>query len=484
MLEKMKNKILNNLSMFVAFIMVLGCENADFGTINVNPNEPNQPVLASLFANALGPISDIVGATTPNHYVQYIANGQYPEESQYQTLNWSTAGLFATLTDLQKVIDLNTNEDTKDNAAAGNASNANQIAAATILRVYYYEIMTYRWGRIPYTQALKGIENQYPKYDSQEDVYNGLFSELDMALSMIQPGAGPNGDYLFESDMSRWESFGQTLKMMMALRLSKANPTLGADKFNEALGNVIASNAENFSYPYLSEENNDNPWEDRFLAPDFRRDYLVSDVFVNALIGSGTNVTPEDPRLYKMAAPATTTNTFVGAFYGESNDATDDYSFITGDIIYNQTAPLYIFTYAEVLFARAEAAALGWTSENASVLYNDAINASMEQWGVDGLAATAYVAANPYTGLESIGYEKWVSLFLQGYESWAEWRRQRAMGYEKELVPPTEMLSNATGIPDRQAYSSTASALNKEQYDAAIAAQGPDALNTVIWLYK
>ena len=480
----MKNRIITKLSMIAAFIMVLGCENADFGDLNVNPNEPSNPVLSGLFASALGPVSDIVGATTPNHYVQYISNGQYPEESQYQTLNWSTAGLYATLTDIEKIIDLNTDEATKETAASGNATNANQIAVATILRVYYFEVMTYRWGRLPYSEALSGVENQYPAYDSQEDIYNGLFSELDMALGMIEAGAGPNGDYLFGGDMSRWESFGQTLKMIMALRLSNANPTLGSQKFNEALGNEIMSNSENFYYPYLAEENNDNPWEDRFLAPSFRRDYLVSDVFVNSLIGSGSNTDPEDPRLMQMAEPATTSGTYVGAFYGESNDATDDYSFITDDIIYNQTAPLYIFTYSEVLFARAEAAALGWTSEDPASLYEDAIRASMEQWGTSEDAAEAYIAANGYTGQESIGYEKWVSLFLQGYESWAEWRRLRAMGYEKPLDPPAEMLSNATGIPDRQAYASTASALNKENYDAAIAAQGPDALNTTIWLFE
>ena len=480
----MKKIFLNKVSFLVLLLAFAACETVDFGDINQNPNEPSEPVLGSIFANALGQVSGLVSATTPNLYVQYLSNGQYPEESQYQTLNWSFAGMYATLTNLQKVIDLNTDEETRDAAAAGNASNANQIAAATILKVYYFEIMTNRWGRVPFSQALKGIENQYPAFDSQEDIYTGLFNDLDMALNMIEPGVGPNGDYIFNSNMSTWESFGQTLKMVMALRLSKANPTLGSQKFNEALGNTIDSNADNFFYPYLAEETNDNPWEDRFLAPSYRRDYLVSDVFVGALIGEGTNTAPEDPRLAKMAEPAETTGTFVGAIYGESNDATDDYSFITENVIYNQTAPLYLFTYSEVLFARAEAAYLGWTNENAADLYEKAVRASMDQWEVSVDDQDAYIAANGYEGPESIGYEKWVSLYLQGYESWAEWRRLRAMGYEMPLTPPTEMLSNATGIPDRQAYSATASALNKANYDDAISKQGPDALNTILWLFK
>ncbi|WP_228852349.1 SusD/RagB family nutrient-binding outer membrane lipoprotein [Aegicerativicinus sediminis] len=465
-------------------LFATSCENVDFGDLNQNPNEPSNPVLGSLMANTLGSISGYVGATTSNMYVQYLSNGQYPEESQYQTLNWDFSGWYSTLSDLQKIIDLNTDESTRASAAQGNASNENQIAVATILRAFYFHTMTDRWGMLPYTEALNGLEIQYPKFDSQQAIYQGLFDELDMAIGMIEPGAGPNGDYLFEGDMSRWETFAQTLKMVMALRLSAADPTLGSQMFNEALGHEIMSNSENFYYPFLAEENNDNPWEDRFLAPNFRRDYMVSDVFVNALIGSGTDVAPEDPRLEQMAEPAFNSGTFVGAFYGEANDATDDYSFITQDIIYNQTAPLYIFTYSEVLFARAEAAHLGWTNEDASALYEDAIEASMEQWGVAEADAAAYIAANPYTGPDDIGYEKWVSLFLQGYESWAEWRRMKAMGYEMPLDPPAEMLSNATGIPDRQAYAATASALNEENYNAAISAQGADALNTVLWIFE
>lgn len=447
------------------------CEKAEFGDINENPNEPTQPSAGSLMASAEGSVSAYIGATTPNLYVQYLSNGQYDEESRYQTLNWDTSYWYGILTDINRMIEV--------------SDNPNQIAAGTILRVYLLEGMTTRWGQLPYSQALQGLDNQFPAFDSQEDIYNGLFNELDSALSMIDAG-GMNvaGDYIFEGDITRWESFGQTLKMVMALRLSKANASLGEAKFNEALGSVIMSNAENFVYPYLADENNDNPWEDRFLAPDFRRDYLVSDVFVDALVGSGTPDAPEDARLYGMAEPAFNTGTFVGAPYGKSNSTTDDYSFITTDIINSQTAPLYMFTYAEVLFARAEAAELGWTGEDAEALYGEAITASFEQWGQSADAATAYIAVNSYNGGSSIGYEKWVALYFQGYEAWAEWRRLQAMGYEKELTAPDDLLSNATDVPDRQAYSATAASLNEASYNAAIQAQGPDELNTLIWLFE
>ncbi len=75
---------------------------------------------------------------------------------------------------------------------------------------------------------------------------------------------------------------------------------------------------------------------------------------------------------------------------------------------------------------------------------------------------------------------------MQGYNSWAEWRRFKATGIEGKigLVPPANLLSNATGIPQRHGYGATAGSLNEENYNAAVAAQGADNLDTVLWLFK
>lgn len=104
--------------------------------------------------------------------------------------------------------------------------------------------------------------------------------------------------------------------------------------------------------------------------------------------------------------------------------------------------------------------------------------------GVSTDASSTYVTDNPYSELSDIAYEKWVALYLQGYNSWAEWRRQNAMGYGVSLSAPADLLSNATGIPQRHAYSATAAALNEDNYNAAISAQGPDNLDTVLWINK
>lgn len=469
--------------LFLAVIISFtACETVDFGDTNVDPNSPSNAVPSLLLTNVIRGMSTNVANTETTLYVQYLSNGQYDEESRYQTLNWGTNGSYALLQDINEILRINTSETTKV-AAQAYGSNGNQMAAATILRVWYYKTMTERWGYLPYTEANDVNNTTQPKYDSQQEIYMSLFTELDTALGMINSGNGPDGDILFGGDMTSWRSFANTMKMVMGLRLSKADPATGKTKFNEALGKVISSNADNIQYTYLSEDTNDNPWQDRFES---RKDYLISDVFANYLIGTGTDTAPEDPRLEKMAELAGTSSTYVGAPYGKSNSATINYSFITDNIINKGDAPLMIYTYSEILFARAEAAAMNWTNENASTLYNQAITASMDQWGVSSADATAYVAANPYSNTSDIAYEKWVSLYLQGYNSWAEWRRFKAMGIEGRinLTAPTDLLSNATDIPQRHGYSATADALNEDNYNAAVAAQGADNLNTKLWLFK
>jgi hypothetical protein len=477
-------KTINKIKLLVLTVVIslTSCDTVDFGDTNVDPNNPSNAVPSLLLTNVQRGMSGYVATTTANLYVQYLSNGQYDEESRYQTLNWGTDGSYGLLQDIAEIIKINSNDDTKVGAQAY-GSNGNQMATATILKVWYFQMMTERWGYLPYSEANDVANIDKPKYDSQEAIYMALFTELDTALAMIDGGNGPDGDILFGGDMAKWRTFANTIKLTMGLRLSKADPTTGRTKFNEGMAGAISSNDDNISYTYLSEDTNDNLWQDRF---ETRKDYLMSDVFVNYLIGTGTNTDPEDPRLSKMGEPAETSATFVGAPYGISNSATANYSFITDDIINTGDAPLMIYTFAEILFARAEAAAMGWTTEDAATLYDQAVMASMTQWGVDTADATAYVAANAYTGIDDIAYEKWVSLYLQGYNSWAEWRRFKAMGTESRigLVAPADLLSNATDIPQRHGYSATAAALNEVNYNAAISAQGTDELDTKLWLFK
>ncbi|WP_369049118.1 SusD/RagB family nutrient-binding outer membrane lipoprotein [Tenacibaculum sp. UWU-22] len=480
-MKKYKNKLILLLAVALSFS---ACNTVDFGDTNVDPSEPGtgNASTALILTDVQRSVSNILADPNPVLYVQYLSKSDYPEATQYSVFNFSPK--FDYITNLDRIIKLNQDAATKV-AAQANGSNANQIAVAKLLKGYFYFIMTDRWGMLPFSEANKGLEIPFPKYDTQQEIYNGVFELIDQALGSMTATDGPTGDILFGGDMATWAKFGNTLKMIMGLRLAKADPATGKEKFLEAYTKGISSVSENLKYTYLLDDSNDNPWQDRF---ETRADYLMSNTFVNKLIGSGTSTLPQDPRLPKMAQLSSSGSEYAGAIYGKANPHIENYSFITSDIIDKGDAPLMIFTYAEVCFARAEAGngGLKWTTEDTATWYNNGIQASMDQWGVDATDAAAYIALKPYADISDIAYERWVSQFLQGYNSWAEWRRAKAMNTESKiaLAPPSFMYDDTTDIPQRQAYSTDARPLNQANYDAAIAEQGKDNLNTILWINK
>lgn len=475
----MKKYILKSIVLTI-LVVLSSCTAVDFGDTNVDPNSPNQALAGPLLSGGMLNIRNIYGATRPSLYVQYLSNEQYEDESLYKTQRFDYATYYASITNLNKVIELNTNSETKSEAIKF-GSNNNQIAVANLVKAYYFQFMTDNWGMLPYLTANKGTEVEFNKFDSQETIYNSLFTEIEKALSLIDLSSdGPTGDILFRGDMNKWKIFGNSLMMNMALRLSKKAPTVGKKYFNIAKNNgVISSNNENIYFSNSVEYQ--NPWYVRFVVNN-RSDYLLSDTFVNALIGSGTNTAPEDPRLAKYGKKADDTGVFNGAPYGDSNSNTKAFSFITDDITQNQTSKAPIYTYAQMLFNMAEAAQLGWTtSDTAENYYKKGIEASMGQWSVDSTDISTYTSSRPaFDGMKSIAYEKWVALYLQGYEAWFDWRKQGSD--QVSLTKPAAALTQ--GIPNRQAYPLTAISSNKENYDAAVAAQGEDNLDTKVWWAK
>jgi hypothetical protein len=79
--------------------------------------------------------------------------------------------------------------------------------------------------------------------------------------------------------------------------------------------------------------------------------------------------------------------------------------------------------------------------------------------------------------METMAMEKWVALWLQGYEGWAEWRR---LDYPNDISAPAAAISG-TGIPVRHGYGAQTISNNKANYDAAVALQGPDTQDTKLW---
>jgi hypothetical protein len=476
---------------FVAGILATGCNPGDFGDMNVNPNEPTKANTAALLTGAEtglpgGIINQetIISSAYANEYVQFLSDKQYTENSRYSTIGFDYGPIYTgPLDNLQLIIKLNSDSSTA-NEAKQYGSNENQIAAASILQSYLFLHLTDRFGDIPFIDALQGRENFKPTFTPQQEVYDSLFVRLKRVADLIDEGSTIQGDILFNGEMNRWRIFANTMRMVMALRISEVDPTRGQAEFMSAMADgVITSNDENIQYNYIADNNNDNPWEDAF---ETRLDYTISQPLADTL--NSLN----DPRITVYANKATATGTYVGMPYGISEaDAgaipNSDVSFL-GDALRTQTAPTYLYTYSQVLFSLAEAAHRNWIEggdAKAADYYNQAIRASWEQYGVYNDAAfntyinNPKVAYKPGTALQQIGVQKWISLFLNGYEAWAEWRR-----LDSPILNPAPASMNPGGIPRRQGYPSFEATLNQTNYDAAVSRQGADNLDTRVWWDK
>lgn len=502
----MKKNILNLFLVATAITVIGGCKPGDFGDLNVSPNSPSQPVTSLLLTSAeryMGRTTAVTSAATApgiindyagKLYTQQISEALYTSESRYNTKIYNYTGVFnSPLEDLQTIINLNTDEATKSQPnVIANGSNANQIAAARILKAFYFQNMTDRWGDIPYSEALQGAAFLTPKFDKQQDVYNALFKELTEATAQFDGGTALQGDFLFGGDVTKWKIFASTIRMNMALRMSKADPTTGKKEFNLALAaGVINSNADNIVYKFLGESANENNIYYNYEVAK-RYDYAISDVMVDKLNSLS------DPRV-TVYADKTAAGTYVGMPYGLTQALAGAYLkgnvnspgnvSLIGKAFRSQTSPVRIFTYPEVLFSKAEAYKLGWITgapddAQAAASYLAGIAASMSLNGVT-VPATYYtqpaVAYNPATAREQIINQKWIANYMgYGLEAWSDWRRT---GFP--VLTPSKYPQNLGGqIPVRQAYTIDESSLNKANYQAVVASQGPDELNTPIWLFK
>ena len=497
-------KIKNIAYTFVAGGLLTLTACSDFGDMNVDPNSPSVAPTSTLLTNAEASISGLIGATTPTLYVQHLSETQYTEDSRYGTVQFDFNGWYTgPLINLEEIIKVNSDEETRERASAY-GSNNNQIAVARILKAYYFGAMTDRWGALPYTEALLGREDFSPAYDMQEDIYPALITELEEAAAQIDGGAGVDGDIIFGGNMGSWARFANTLRANMAMRMSDVS-SAAQGIFEDAVADGLITS--DVSFTHLANADYQNPWYARFIT---RTDYSLSEPLVDELVALN------DPRLPAFATPALGTVTsktldysnFVGMPYGVANAGdipNQNVSFMSQDIIYTQDAPQYIFTVAQVNFMLAEAAVKGWAAGGtAAQFYADGIEASFAQWGVLDIGTYVYpnmnsiapaneatvdvidyadymlqpeVVFNPATAMEQIATQKWIALYLQGYEAWAEWRRLDAPA----LAPAPDATNNSGLIPVRHGYPSSENDLNGANYDAIVAAQGADNLDTKLW---
>lgn len=447
--------------------MFLGCSEFE-DDININPNIPSEASGTQLIANAQLYLPGLSSSPQGEFLAQYLAETQYVGVSLYPEGSTNFYGWYeGPLMNLEAVLD------SADELNASEGPVANQLAVAKILKAYFYWNITDRWGDIPYFEALNGADDFTPVYDEQKAIYTDLFRLLEEANNEIVPG-GITNDIVYGGDMAKWKKLANSIRLLMALRLSEVDETWAIEEFNKALNaGIMESNDDNLVFYHLAEANNQNYWYEQIV--DRNREWWA--LTVN-LVEEMKPV--DDPRLPVYGDPARETGEFVGMVYGDTeNLGTEQYSLLGSDI-FAQDAPVYLVTYAQALFALAEAVERNWISGDAEMYYNQAIENSIEQWTgstdeVNSFLAHPGIVFDPAIALEQIAEQRWVHLFMNGYEAWSEWRRT---GFPDDMVQP-----EGRPVPTRLAYPDNEVFNNAENYEEAVQRQfgGEDSIYGNVW---
>ena len=507
----MKKITIYILSLLAAVCVLPGCDNG-FDELNVNKTQPTSLDPAFLLNNAIiqtsFPLEALVfeipivqQIITP--FGGVLGGGNYNQDNKPRNGgNWVRYNQNV-LKSLVSVI-----ESTKEDGLRTNLYHS-----ARILRANAAMILSDSYGDIPYFEAGKGyIEGvSSPKYDAQELVYKDILKELEEASAALDPTKPlVTADVLYGGNIASWKAFGYSLMLRAAMRLSKVDPALAQQFVTKAVtGGVIQSNAGSAVVRHTTLYNNaigafvnGSEANNYFLAAPFLN-YLksnndprlksISVRYVGAK--SGPDQVPAkanfDPALQRGMPMGYDNGTIIAKATADGLASFYDYSQLDRFRMGKLDAPCFLVTNAQTKLLLAEAVTRTWTTGNAATLYTDAIRAhmvEMTQYTTASAITTAeidaYIAAHPLdvaNALRDINTQYWVATFLNGPETYANFRRS---GFPA-LTPNPYPGKDITGTFIRKlTYPDTELGINVDNVQAAITRMGGNTLDTKVWWDK
>nr|WP_129732684.1 SusD/RagB family nutrient-binding outer membrane lipoprotein [Parabacteroides goldsteinii] len=407
----------------------------------------------------------------------------------------------------------------------------NEYQMCRIIRAFMFHRMTDLYGDVPYFDASKGIEGVgYPKYDTQQAIYNDLFKELDEAQAALSTSVATtvsNEDPLYGGDVTKWKKFANSLMLRLAMRLTKVDQATAETWVKKAISNgLFESAADNAMVKHpdgLVTDDSAEPYG-KVLSHEDPQAFYLSEFFINMLKNSN------DPRLPLIATVCSNpSEKWQGDFDFGDNDPSKQvglpvgydtkgnewdlsnapgypgtnwrsyYSLPNRQTYARPDAPTMLLTYTENQLLLAEAAYRGWISGNAKDYYEAGVRSAMQQFSfypaaessynryLNAEAIEKYLAENPFDqskALEQINTQYYITTFCDEYETFANWRRS---GYPV-LTPVNKNYStcvtNGT-IPRRFQYPVTESQNNEANYQDAIGRMnGGDRMTSRVWWDK
>lgn len=457
-----------NLCFFSVLLIVTGCTK-DFESYNTDTNGISDEQLNVDF-NSIGAFfPSIQNAYTTNNMIpmdigEYLTGGTFagyfmfpnpgPNNTNYSMLEgWAGYGMFgvgynAVMSPVNEI---------KRRGAETSAPDF--WAIAQILKVFGMHKITDIYGPVPYSKFGQGGTSV--PYDSQQEVYNAFFTELDEATASLQdyisrfPSAKPFAkfDKVYGGDYTLWLRFANSIRLRLALQIVKVAPDVAKTQAEKAVdpanGGVLSTNEHNA----IAKEGSNA----LHVASQIWGDIRGNAALISCMVGY------DDPRLPKYYDPSSVVpGSFIGIRTGSNISSRGDmlnYSNVAA-AAFLQSSPTELMAAAEIYFLRAEGALRGWEmGGTAKDLYEAGISTSLTQWGVAGGAA-AYInddskepadfvdpvlpghnapgisnltvkwneAASNEEKLERIVIQKWISDYPDGTTAWSTFRRT---GYPK-----------------------------------------------------
>ncbi|WP_270089102.1 SusD/RagB family nutrient-binding outer membrane lipoprotein [Sphingobacterium sp. SYP-B4668] len=348
-------------------------------------------------------------------------------------------------------------------------------ALATIVKVQGMHRVADAYGPLPYINYGSGsLANDY---DGLEDIYNTFFEELGTSIDILTNFAQANPtakllekyDLIYAGDVTKWVKFANTLRLRLAMRIVYANAAKAKQEAEAAIANPLGlitlpqertsiKHSANLVYyhPLFEIAYNFNAGEARMGA--------TMDAYMNGY---------QDARRARYFKPASDGG-YHGVRLGITTSVWAPYvsERISNLNIDNGSTEIVWMTAAESHFLRAEGALRNWNmGGSAKSFYESGITASFEETGATGAQAylsNSVLTPGPFTDnaegssfhtaapstitiawneddtferrLERVMTQKWLALYPDGPEGWAEFRRT---GYPK-LIPV--VVNNSTTI--------------------------------------
>jgi hypothetical protein len=322
--------------------------------------------------------------------------------------------------------------------------------------------------------------------------------------------------------MTNWKKFANGLKLRLLLRQSERVDPSAAMK--TIVGNptkypLFTSNEDQAALQYLTDRpSNESPF---YRSGNGGTSTKVSKQLVDYLKSMNDN------RLYVYALPTPNSSAidaggnrpdpskfvYTGDLNGignfPDNNATSPSGMLWMSIQYSPDLASatagqgIIISYSEVQFILAEAAEKGYISGGSTAAETYYLNGIKDQFKyyssrIPSNYATSYLKLTPasilpaatyytqsavaYSGtqtqkLQKIALQKWISLYLVGYEAWSEWRRT---GFPNIPIGPV----GPGYIPRRILYPADELRINEANYKTAVGWLGADDLKTHVWWDK